>query len=115
MPNLRTMELSGINTCKIWGDNLSAHSCIQNLTILTVDKCGSLTSLFPSSVARALVKLQHLEISFCQNLEEIFVQEENLGNHHSSLNLLSSEQVSTAHEQHYNYSYNLTPFFLLGK
>ena len=113
MPNLETMELFEINTCKIWDDNLPAHSSVQNLTSLIIWSCGSLTSLFPSSVARAMVKLQYLKISSCQTLEEIFVQEENLGNHHSSFNLLSSERVSTT-EQHYNYSFNLT-FFWFGK
>ena len=110
MPSLETMELFEINTCKIWDDNLRAHPSVQNLTSLTIRRCGSLRSLSPSPVARAMVKLQYLKIGYCQTLEEIFVQEKNLGNHHSSFNLLSSERVSTA-EQHYNYNFNFDLFF----
>ncbi|RDX99964.1 Disease resistance protein, partial [Mucuna pruriens] len=76
MPDLQTLELCSINTSKIWDDKLPLHSCIQNLTSLKIDSCGSLTNLFTSSVARALVKLQYLRIANCPKLENIFVKEE---------------------------------------
>ncbi|RZB66119.1 hypothetical protein D0Y65_041965 [Glycine soja] len=76
IPKLETLELYDMNVCKIWDDKLSVLSCFQNLTRLIVIKCKHLTSLFSSGVARALVKLQHVEISSCERLKIIFVLEE---------------------------------------
>ncbi|KAG4960658.1 hypothetical protein JHK87_037291 [Glycine soja] len=76
MPKLETLELRYINTCKIWDDILPVYSCIQNLTSLSVYSCHRLTSLFSSSVTRALVRLERLVIVNCSMLKDIFVQEE---------------------------------------
>ncbi|KAL5159755.1 putative disease resistance protein [Glycine soja] len=76
IPKLETLELYDMNVCKIWDDKLSGLSCFQNLTRLIVIKCKHLTSLFSSRVTRALVKLQHVEISSCERLKTIFVLEE---------------------------------------
>ncbi|KAG4384351.1 hypothetical protein AAZX31_13G243400 [Glycine max] len=76
MPKLETLELRYINTCKIWDDILPVDSCIQNLTSLSVYSCHRLTSLFSSSVTRALVRLERLVIVNCSMLKDIFVQEE---------------------------------------
>ncbi|MED6118110.1 hypothetical protein PIB30_000093 [Stylosanthes scabra] len=87
------MRLIGINTRKIWDDNLPTYSCVQNLTDLHISDCNNLKIVFPSSVARALVKLQSLEIENCKMVEEIFEEEENSVNQEFLLNPLSSEQV----------------------
>ncbi|KAK7401714.1 hypothetical protein VNO78_13413 [Psophocarpus tetragonolobus] len=76
MPNLETLELGSINTCMIWDDRLPLHSCIQNLTSLKIDSCCGIRNLFTAPVVRALVKLEHLQITYCSMLEDIFVQEE---------------------------------------
>ncbi|TKY66610.1 Disease resistance protein [Spatholobus suberectus] len=76
-PNLETLKLYSINIHKIWNDQLSYF---QNLTTLTVDGCERLTYLFSCSVARKLVKLEHLLISSCKLVEQIFVSDENLDN-----------------------------------
>ncbi|CAJ1957836.1 unnamed protein product [Sphenostylis stenocarpa] len=66
------LELAMVNLPKIWDDELP----LQNQKILTVRCYHRLVSLFSSSEARALVKLQHLEISACDELVEIFVEQE---------------------------------------
>ncbi|KAL2327760.1 hypothetical protein Fmac_021187 [Flemingia macrophylla] len=76
-PNLETLKLYSINVHKIWNDQLSYF---QNLTTLTIDGCERLTFLFSDSVARKLVKLEHLLISSCKFVEQIFVSDENMGN-----------------------------------
>jgi hypothetical protein len=70
------LKLHSINVQRIWDDQLSAHSCFENLTKLTVDGCEKLKYLFSYSVAERLVKLEHLSISSCKLVEEIFVPDE---------------------------------------
>ncbi|RDY13693.1 putative disease resistance protein, partial [Mucuna pruriens] len=75
MPKLEILRLCDIDTCNIWDDQFLVHSCIQNLTHLTLFGCKRLTSLFSPSVARGLVKLKYLDINLCSMLQEIFVQD----------------------------------------
>ncbi|KAG4381935.1 hypothetical protein GLYMA_15G247400v4 [Glycine max] len=76
IPKLEKLKLYDMNVFKIWDDKLPVLSCFQNLKSLIVSKCNCFTSLFPYGVARALVKLQHVEISWCKRLKAIFAQEE---------------------------------------
>ncbi|MCH94382.1 disease resistance protein, partial [Trifolium medium] len=92
MPALELLKLSNINSRKLWDDNLPGHSCIQNLTSLTIDKCGSIAYAFSSAVARELVNLQYLQISNCQMLEDIFVSDGKLVSHPSSQKPLSNDE-----------------------
>lgn len=60
-------------------DQLPAmSSSIQNLTRLIVRSCGTLKSLFQSSLVRSFVQLRHLEISSCMDLEQIVFLEESM-------------------------------------
>ncbi|XP_061348711.1 disease resistance protein RPS2-like [Gastrolobium bilobum] len=79
-PNLETLRLYSMNIQKIWGDQLSANSCFENLTTLTVDGCERLTHLFSYTMAGKLVKLEHLLIRSCKLVEKIIVPDENMGN-----------------------------------
>lgn len=96
MSQLETLKLSKINSWKLWDDIQSGYSCVQNLTSLTVDKCDKITYIFSSVVARELVTLQYLEISNCQMLEDIISWDAILGNHSSSPEPLSNEDVRTS-------------------
>jgi hypothetical protein len=93
MPHLETLKLSKINSWKLWDGKLSSYSAIPNLTSLTIDKCHNIAYIFSSSVARALVTLQYLEISNCQMLEDVFSFDAKLGNHSSAQEPLSNEDV----------------------
>ncbi|KAK2368451.1 putative disease resistance protein [Trifolium repens] len=93
MPHLECLKLSNINSRKLWDDNLSGHSWIQNLTSLTIDKCGGIAYTFSSSVARELVNLHYLGISNCQMLEDIFVSDGKLGSLPSSQKSFSNDKV----------------------
>ncbi|XP_019443819.1 PREDICTED: probable disease resistance protein At4g27220 isoform X2 [Lupinus angustifolius] len=92
-PNLDNLKISSINLRMIWGDKLSEHSYIQKLKSLMIYGCYNLRFLFPSSVARGLVNLQHLSISGCGMLEEIFSTEEKIVNLPSDTISLSNDEV----------------------
>ncbi|KAH9727248.1 putative disease resistance protein [Citrus sinensis] len=73
-PNLETLELCAISTEKIWCNQLAAVYS-QNLTRLIVHGCEKLKYLFPSSMIRNFVQLEHLEICYCSSLESIVGKE----------------------------------------
>ncbi|PNY14259.1 disease resistance protein [Trifolium pratense] len=93
MPHLETLKLSKINSWKLWDDKLLSYSGFQNLTSLTIDKCHKIAYIFSSSLARALITLQYLEIGNCQMLEDVFSFDAKLGNHSSAQEPLSNEDV----------------------
>ncbi|ESR56070.1 hypothetical protein CICLE_v10018626mg [Citrus x clementina] len=75
-PNLETLELYAINTERIWHNQPVAVSPgIRNLTRLIVHGSEKIKYLFPSSIVRNFVQLQHLEICHCTVLEEIVSKE----------------------------------------
>ncbi|KAK2368435.1 putative disease resistance protein [Trifolium repens] len=100
MPHLEILKLSNINSSKLWDDNLPDLSCIQNLTSLTIDKCGSIDYAFSSSVARELVNLKYLGIRNCQRLEELFVSDGNLGSISNSVVFPNLETLEISHMEH---------------
>ncbi|XP_024039424.1 disease resistance protein At4g27190 [Citrus clementina] len=73
LPNLEALEISEINVDKIWHYN---HLPVmfprfQNLTRLTVQRCHKLKYIFSASMIESLKQLQHLDIRFCEDLQEI--------------------------------------------
>nr|XP_048325984.1 uncharacterized protein LOC125421341 [Ziziphus jujuba var. spinosa] len=62
-------------TKKIWDDPLVLGStCFRHLTILEVDGCEFLTSLFPSAaMAARLEHLYSIKISECKKMEEVII------------------------------------------
>ncbi|KAF7833708.1 Disease resistance protein [Senna tora] len=50
---------------------------IQNLVELIIQKCGNLKVIFQKSVLRSIPQLKTLSIENCEELEEIFEEEEN--------------------------------------
>ncbi|TXG48206.1 hypothetical protein EZV62_027500 [Acer yangbiense] len=81
-PNLKRLELSGINLKKIWPNQLPLFSrCFQSLTTLIVRSCDNLKYLFSSSTLGSLKQLQHLEIKYCKELEELIRIDDNCSNY----------------------------------
>ncbi|KAL9448028.1 hypothetical protein AB3S75_015492 [Citrus x aurantiifolia] len=73
LPNLEALEISKINVDKIWHYN---HLPVmfprfQSLTRLIVWRCNKLKYIFSASMIGSLKQLQHLEVSFCEDLQEI--------------------------------------------
>ncbi|KAK2422989.1 putative disease resistance protein [Trifolium repens] len=93
MPHLELLKLSKINSRKLWDDNLSGCSFIQNLRSLTINECDNIVHAFSSSVVRELVNIKHLAISNCKMLEEIFVSDGKLGNLPLSQKPFSNDEV----------------------
>jgi hypothetical protein len=95
MPHLELLKLSKINSRKLWDDNPSGCSFIQNLRSLTITECDNIVYAFSSSVVREHVNMKHLAISNCKMLEEIFVSDGKLGNLPLSQKPFSNDEVST--------------------
>ncbi|TXG65320.1 hypothetical protein EZV62_006595 [Acer yangbiense] len=48
-------------------------TCFQNLTSLEVVRCDSLINMGTSSVAKSLVQLTEMRISYCEKITEVIV------------------------------------------
>ena len=74
MPNLEALEISNINVDKIWHYNqipAAVFPHFQSLTRLVVWYCDKLKYIFSASMIGNLKQLQHLDIRFCEDLQEI--------------------------------------------
>ncbi|XP_052297111.1 probable disease resistance protein At4g27220 [Citrus sinensis] len=74
LPNLEALEISAINVDKIWHYNqipAAVFPRFQNLTRLIVWHCNKLKYIFSASMIGSLKHLQHLEVRFCEDLQEI--------------------------------------------
>ncbi|XP_058755538.1 uncharacterized protein LOC131628728 isoform X2 [Vicia villosa] len=70
-PNLETLKLSSLNLNKIWDNQ---HS-MDKLTVLVVENCDGLKSLFSSTMVGSFENLKRLEISKCNLMNEIIATE----------------------------------------
>ncbi|GAY66205.1 hypothetical protein CUMW_246900 [Citrus unshiu] len=74
LPNLEALEISDINVDKIWHYNqipAAMFPHFQSLTRLVVWYCDKLKYIFVASMIGSLKQLQHLDIRFCEDLQEI--------------------------------------------
>ena len=55
----------------IWKKGPERIMGFQNLRLLRIEKCSSLTYLFSPSIAKLLVRLEEIEVVDCENIEEI--------------------------------------------
>ncbi|KAH7855734.1 hypothetical protein Vadar_028231 [Vaccinium darrowii] len=77
-PSLELLELQGLqNLGDVWGSELLDFS-FSKLKELEVEDCGSLTDLFPPSMAGGLVNLQKLVIKNCQKMKAVVGREEEI-------------------------------------
>ncbi|KAL6311686.1 hypothetical protein AAG906_019034 [Vitis piasezkii] len=60
----------------IWNKDLQQISCFQNLKLLHVKQCGSLTHLFSSGMALDLERLKDLCVEHCSMIKEIIMVED---------------------------------------
>ncbi|MED6204286.1 hypothetical protein PIB30_007757 [Stylosanthes scabra] len=75
---LKKLTLSQLSNLKsVWQHDKSEILLgFQNLQHVSIDDCEKLTSVFPTSLARDLKKLEELKISGCAELKEIVGKEE---------------------------------------
>ncbi|CAJ1816601.1 unnamed protein product [Sphenostylis stenocarpa] len=64
------------NLNRVWNKNPRGIVSFPNMQEVSVFDCGQLATLFPSSLAISLVKLQILEIQWCEKLVEIVEKED---------------------------------------
>ncbi|XP_034708024.1 uncharacterized protein LOC117931212 isoform X2 [Vitis riparia] len=60
----------------IWNKDLQQSLCFQNLKLLHVKQCGSLTHLFSSGMALDLERLKDLCVEHCSMIKEIIMVED---------------------------------------
>ncbi|KAL3009011.1 hypothetical protein AAZX31_07G062400 [Glycine max] len=70
----------------VWNEDPRGILSVQHLQHVTVKKCKCLTSVFPASVAKDLVKLEDLSVQDCDELMEI-VAEDNADPREANLEL----------------------------
>ncbi|KAJ4824813.1 hypothetical protein Tsubulata_008597 [Turnera subulata] len=72
-PNLEDLSLESIHIEKIWdGQPSNSILSVRNLTTLVVKGCD-LKYLFSSSMVKSLERLEYLQVSECELMEEIIV------------------------------------------
>ncbi|XP_062082833.1 uncharacterized protein LOC133789120 isoform X2 [Humulus lupulus] len=84
-PNLKELTIWEISIEKIWPNQLSSGSFMQNLTSLEVESCNSLKYLFSFSLAQKLLNLKKLEVRYCIAMEDIGVTNKKLGEEDTQL------------------------------
>ncbi|KAK2639326.1 hypothetical protein Ddye_027121 [Dipteronia dyeriana] len=72
--SLESLSLEDLNLEKICNVPLSAGS-FRQLRTITMHNCHKLTNIFSFSIDRVLPNLQAIEVSCCENMEEIFAIE----------------------------------------
>ncbi|OMO68956.1 hypothetical protein CCACVL1_19744 [Corchorus capsularis] len=76
---LKSVEITGCNIMEQIFEEMELEGAndqvLSKLETLEIKGCGSLTSIFPPSVAKNLVQLKSLQINDCSMLEEIFEME----------------------------------------
>ncbi|XP_058000241.1 uncharacterized protein LOC110660410 isoform X5 [Hevea brasiliensis] len=60
----------------IWSKDPQGVFTFQNLESVIVTGCNVLKNIFPASIAQGLLKLEKLELGWCEEVEEIVAQEE---------------------------------------
>ena len=70
--SLKTLVLEKLpNLESVWNEDPDGVLSVHLLQEVRVDKCKRLTSLFPTSVAKDLEKLETLKVKHCEGLVEI--------------------------------------------
>ncbi|KAK1548820.1 hypothetical protein Q3G72_009996 [Acer saccharum] len=81
-PNLSSIDIRRCNKLKCMFPVSMAHLLsLQNLTTLKLDTCQGPTHLFSSALARNLLQLESIDISYCKELEQIIVEDHTQDDH----------------------------------
>ncbi|KAL0005341.1 hypothetical protein SO802_012902 [Lithocarpus litseifolius] len=76
---LRHLTLRNLGKLKhVWSMDLQRIITFGKLNYIDIDCCSSLKSVFPTSVAKALMQLETLHILNCARVEEIVAKEEGI-------------------------------------
>nr|POE92916.1 disease resistance protein [Quercus suber] len=76
---LRSLELVNLGKLKhVWSMDPQGIITFGKLNTVKIHSCSSLKSVFPTSVAKALMQLERLEIKDCAMVEEIIAKEEGI-------------------------------------
>ncbi|KAK2640374.1 hypothetical protein Ddye_028169 [Dipteronia dyeriana] len=81
LSTLESLNLSSIRIQTIWHNQLWSMSGFQSLTKIIIDDCDNLKYVFSSSMVKSLMKIEVIQISNCNSMEEVIITEgERIGN-----------------------------------
>ncbi|KAK1581075.1 hypothetical protein Q3G72_002823 [Acer saccharum] len=81
-PNLSSIDINWCDKLKsMFPVSITHLLSLQNLRTLTLWYCNGLTHLFSSNLARNLLQLESIVISFCGELEQIIVEDHTKDDH----------------------------------
>ncbi|TXG73920.1 hypothetical protein EZV62_002499 [Acer yangbiense] len=76
LPTLLFLNLSSIRIQTIWHNQLQpVSSSFQNLMAIVMDGCDTLKHLYSSSMVERLIQLRYLDISNCQFMEVVIINQ----------------------------------------
>ncbi|KAF3960753.1 hypothetical protein CMV_014557 [Castanea mollissima] len=76
---LRSLELINLGKLKhVWSMDPQGIFTFAKLRTIKIEDCSNLKRVFPTSVAKALMQLEELEIMGCATVEEIVAKEEGI-------------------------------------
>nr|POF04944.1 disease resistance protein [Quercus suber] len=76
---LRSLELVNLGKLKqVWSMDPQRIITFGKLNTVNIHSCSNLKSVFPTSVSKALMQLEKLEINDCATVEEIVAKEEGM-------------------------------------
>ena len=76
---LRSLKLVNLGKLKhVWSIDPQGIITFGKLNTVNIYRCSSLKSIFPTSVAKALIQLEQLQIMDCAMVEEIIAKEEGI-------------------------------------
>ncbi|KAF3434273.1 hypothetical protein FNV43_RR25376 [Rhamnella rubrinervis] len=78
LPSLSKLQLEHCDFKKIWDDLPPPQTSFRNLTILIVENCHFMESLFSSAVAASFEQLEFLRIENCKGMKEIVSRTEGM-------------------------------------
>uniref|UniRef100_A0A2C9WHI4 Disease resistance protein At4g27190-like leucine-rich repeats domain-containing protein n=1 Tax=Manihot esculenta TaxID=3983 RepID=A0A2C9WHI4_MANES len=73
LEELRLIDLPTL--VHVWNKDPQGIMSFENLTLLQVENCSSLTNIFTLSMASGLVNLQHLEVKRCNLVDHVIIKE----------------------------------------
>ena len=78
LPALNKLNLERCDFKKIWDDLPLPSTSFRNLTLLKVEDCHCIKSLFSAAVAASFEQLETLLIAYCDEMEEIVSRTESV-------------------------------------
>ena len=71
-PNIETIHLTHLCGMKVLSSGTLPMGSFRKLRVLTVEQCGGLSTLFPADLLQLLQNLEIVQITCCQEMQDVF-------------------------------------------